>query len=344
MSKPIRIAQIGINRYSHSGEIFYALQHASDLFEIAGYAIVEDERETCSEKLKDMEGYPELTVEEILNDPTIEAVAVETDEIHLLKYAQMAAEHGKHIHMEKPGSQDIIAFEQLIETVRKSGKVFHIGYMYRYNPFISDAIRRAKAGNFGQIFSVEAHMSRLDPKEKREWFASFKGGMMFYLGCHLVDLILQIQGTPTRVLPLNTVTGVDGVHTEDFGFAVLQYPNATSVIRMSGVEVGGTRRRQLVICGSERTVEIKPLERNAVGTERKYMYYTEKTERYFDGAGTLVCEDSTSAPFGRYDDMLFSFAKMIRGEKKNPYTLEYELELFRVLMQCCGAESERGKK
>ena len=45
---------------------------------------------------------PEMTLEEILNDPTIEAVTVETEEIHLTKYAIMAAEHGKMIHMEKP--------------------------------------------------------------------------------------------------------------------------------------------------------------------------------------------------------------------------------------------------
>ena len=337
MRKPIRIAQIGINRYSHSGEIFYTLGQFPELFEIAGYAIVEDERETCAQKRKDMVGYPELAVEEILNDPTIEAVAVETDEIHLLKYAQMAAEHGKHIHMEKPGSQDIPAFERLIETVRKSGKVFHIGYMYRYNPFIADAVRRAKAGEFGQIFSVEAHMSRYDPKETREWFGTFKGGMMFYLGCHLVDLVLQIQGTPTRVIPLNTVTVLDGVRTEDLGFAVLQYPHATSVIRMGGVEVGGSKRRQLVICGENRTVEIRPLEKSVSVASNKYTYCTQKTERYFDDMGSVVCEDETSEPFGRYDGMMIAFAEMVRGEKENPYTLDYELELFRTVMRCCGA-------
>ena len=30
-----------------------------------------------------------MTLDEILNDPTIEAVTVETDEIHLTKYAQL---------------------------------------------------------------------------------------------------------------------------------------------------------------------------------------------------------------------------------------------------------------
>jgi Pyruvate/2-oxoacid:ferredoxin oxidoreductase gamma subunit len=42
----------------------------------------------------DFDGYPELSLEQILNDESIEAVAVETDEIHLLKYAQMAADAG----------------------------------------------------------------------------------------------------------------------------------------------------------------------------------------------------------------------------------------------------------
>ena len=54
--KKVRIAQIGLNRYSHSGEIFETLKLLPDLFEIAGYALVEDERETCANKLKYLEG------------------------------------------------------------------------------------------------------------------------------------------------------------------------------------------------------------------------------------------------------------------------------------------------
>ena len=336
--KKIRIAQIGMNRYSHAPEIFHTLSIHPELFELVGYAIMEDERETCKAKIeKYMQGYPELTLEEILNDPTIEAVVVETDEIHLTKYAQMAAEHGKHIHMEKPGSQELAAFEKLIETVRRGGKVFHVGYMYRYNPFISDAIKRARAGEYGTIYSVEAHMSRLDPKTTREWFGSFKGGMMFYLGCHLVDLVLQIQGSPTSVIPLNTATGLDGVNTEDLGFAVLQYPNAISVVRMGGTEIGGTKRRQLVICGSERTVEIKPLEAG-VTCEKKYMNTVEKSEACIGEDGHTVCTHEKSEPFQRYEAMMEAFAAMVRGEKENPYSLDYELELYRTILKCCGVE------
>ena len=44
--KKIKIAQIGMNRYSHAPEVFHTLSVCSDEFEIVGYAIVEDERET----------------------------------------------------------------------------------------------------------------------------------------------------------------------------------------------------------------------------------------------------------------------------------------------------------
>jgi len=333
--RKIRIAQIGMNRYSHAPEIFHTLSINPEIFELVGYALVEDERDTCKDKLGWFKGYPELTLDEILTDPTIEAVAVETDEIHLLKYALMAAEAGKHIHMEKPGSQSLEDFEKLIELVRKSGKVFHTGYMYRYNPYISEAITRAKSGELGDIYSVEAHMSRLDNPECREWLGSFRGGMMFYLGCHLVDLVLQIQGLPESVIPFNTATGIGGINTEDLGFAVLKYPHAVSVIRMGGTEIGGTGRRQLVICGSDETLEIRPLECSVKG-DKKFVLYTEKyTARRGDGKSAVRTHEK-SEPFQRYEAMLFAFAEMVRGERENPYTLDYELELFKTVLKCCG--------
>lgn len=332
--RKIRIAQIGVNRYSHAPDIFHTLSIHPEIFDLAGYTFVEDEKDTCKDRLKLFEHYPELTLREILEDPTIEAVTVETDEVHLLKYAQLAAEHGKHIHMEKPGSQSLENFEKFIETVRASGKVLHTGYMYRYNPYISEAITRARAGELGDIYSVEAHMSRLDDSKCREWLGSFKGGMMFYLGCHLVDLVLQLQGLPNEVVPFNTATGIDGINTEDLGFAVLKYPHAVSVIRVGGTEIGGGNRRQLVICGSRETLEIRPLE-CGVRSDKNFMLYTKKhTARRENGKDVLT--EEKSEPFQRYEAMLLAFAEMVRGKRKNPYTLDYELDLFKTVLKCCG--------
>ena len=187
--KKIRIAQIGVNRYSHALSIFNSLKTQPDIFEVVGFCLVEGEKERFEKELFVFDGYPELTLDEILNDPTIEAVTVETEEIHLTKYAIMAAEHGKMIHMEKPGGTSLEEFEKLISLVKEKNLVFQMGYMYRYNPYISKLIKRLKDGELGEIISVEAQMSCKHSDELRNWLTCFEGGIMFFLGCHLVDLI-----------------------------------------------------------------------------------------------------------------------------------------------------------
>ena len=101
----IRIAQIGTSAYSHGYSIFRTLLAHPELFEVVGYALPENEREKFPAQMPEFSRCREMTVEEILADPTIEAVAVETEEIYLTKYALMVAKAGKHLHMEKPGGE-----------------------------------------------------------------------------------------------------------------------------------------------------------------------------------------------------------------------------------------------
>ena len=332
--KPVRIAQIGMNQHIHAPQIFDTLNANPSFFEVAGYALVEDERERCAQRMKCFEGYPELTLEEILNDPTIEAVTVETDEIHLTKYAQMAIDAGKHVFMDKPGTQSLPDFERLITSVKATDKVFSVGYMYRYNPVIARAIERAQKGELGTVFCTEAHMSCLEKDDKRKWLAGFRGGMMYYLGSHLIDLVLQIQGMPTNVIPCHTSTGIRGADSEDSCIAILQYPQGSSIVRVSASEVGGFKRRQLVICGSDRTLEINPLE---ILTPERYVLNTKQTERYLGLDGkTTIEKETVCEPFQRYEEMLRTFARSVRKEIENPYTPDYELQLFKLILQCCG--------
>ena len=91
--RKIKVAQIGFNSLSHAQQICASIKKQSDLFELVGYALPENEREKFPQLVSLLDGYPELTVQQILDDPEIEAVIIETEEIYLLKYAIMAAEH-----------------------------------------------------------------------------------------------------------------------------------------------------------------------------------------------------------------------------------------------------------
>lgn len=330
--KKIRIAQIGTSRYSHGTVIWKSLLKQTDIFEVVGYHFPENEREKYPGEMAAFDGYPELTLEEILNDPTIDAVTVETEEMYLTKYARMAAEHGKHVHMEKPGGKVLSDFTALIETVREKGTVLHLGYMYRYNPYIQEAIARAKSGELGEVYCVEAQMSCPEPDHLRRWLKDYPGGMMFFLGCHLIDLVLRIMGKPETVIPLNGSLGFDGARSQDYGMAVLQYKGISSFVKTCGWELGGYERRQLVICGSKGTVELRPLEwpgETGQRTQKREVTGTGWTEP----GSCAWCED-----MDRYDGMMASFAAMVRGEKENPYTLDYELELYRMVLMCCGGD------
>jgi beta-glucosidase/6-phospho-beta-glucosidase/beta-galactosidase len=104
---------------------------------------------TNLDNMKYFEGYREMTVEEILSDPEIEAVVVETEEIYLTKYAIMVAKAGKQLHMEKPGGTSIEDFKELIGLLKEKQLVFSLGYMYRFNPSIVEAVERAQKGELG---------------------------------------------------------------------------------------------------------------------------------------------------------------------------------------------------
>ncbi|MEE1074771.1 MAG: Gfo/Idh/MocA family oxidoreductase [Acutalibacteraceae bacterium] len=330
--KKIKIAQIGTNAYSHGIEIFNSIKKQSELFEIVGYVLPENERERLPSRIKCFEGYKELTLEEVLNNSEIEAVTIETDEIYLTKYAILAAKAGKHIHMEKPGGRELADFEELISIMKKTGKVFHTGYMYRYNPYVIELMKKIKDGELGDIVSVEAQMNCIQPNCLREWLSELPGGMMFYLGSHLVDLILQIKGTPQKIIPLNKASGINDISTTDFGMAVFEYDNGISFAKTSAVEFGGFARRQLVVSGTKGTVELNPIEWYLPDLRNMQTHRATRTEANWNNGG----KKEISEPFDRYDNMIKSFAQYVRGEKINPYTLDYELELYKTVLKASG--------
>ena len=330
----IRIAQIGAG-HDHATSIFRSIAKQKDVFEVVGYALPEGEEEKFPHNLNCFEGYKRLTVDEIMADKTITAVTIETEEVNLTKYALLAARNGKQIHMDKPGGTDYSEFKKLIDTVKENQLVFHLGYMYRYNPYVIELMEDIKSGKLGEIYSVEAQMNCKHNVFKRNWLGTFKGGMLFFLGCHLIDLILQIQGEPENIIPLSRSTKIDGVTGEDFGMVVFEYKNGVSFAKTCAEEIGGFERRQLVVCGSKGTVELKPLEWFC--DLKKGLQFTKKTEYFSENWNTpaLVSENNG---IDRYDGMMLSFADMCKGLKKNPLSYDYELRLYEILLKSCGVE------
>jgi len=336
--KKIRIAQIG-TQHDHAIPTMETLRQLSDIFELVGVA--NPDRDAENPVISGLEhpayqGVPVYPVEDLL-DMNLDAVVIETWEKASTQYAQMALDRGIHVQMDKPGSESQEEFEKMVLTAKEKNLVFHTGYMYRYNPSVQKLLKSVKDGEFGEIYSVEAHMNCLHNPQKRQWLSQYKGGMLFFLGCHLIDLILQFQGMPEKIIPLSTATGFDGVTGEDFGMAVFQYKNGVSFAKTTATEPGGFMRRQLVVCGSKKTAEIQPLEA-----------FEETPEIQYSRIREIDIETASQKGWGyseawqefhnhhRYRDMLVAFAKMVRGEIENPWSYEYEIKLHEIILKACG--------
>ncbi|MBQ3955516.1 MAG: Gfo/Idh/MocA family oxidoreductase, partial [Clostridia bacterium] len=220
--KKIRIAQVGTNSMTHGAQTLDSILKHDDLYEFVGIAEPVGEWKSNLDTPR-YRAVSQYTVEGLLRMDDLDAVAIETNEELSTQYAQPFADRGVAVHLEKPGSPDHAAFVRLAETLRRQGLPLHLGYMYRYNPLVERAFRMIEDGVLGEIISVEAQMNCLHTAANRQWMKRFPGGMMFFLGCHLVDLIYRIQGLPEEVIPMSMPSSVGGTDSDDFGFAVLKY-------------------------------------------------------------------------------------------------------------------------
>ncbi len=329
----IKLGHIGI-AHDHSIGFMECVRKYPDIFEVVG--VVEENPDNIKRLggNKVYDGIPFMSMEEMLNYPGLDAVMVETEELKLIETAQKCVDKGLHVHIDKPAGGNVEDFERLLKTAKSKNLTVQIGYMYRYNPAVQYCWNIVKSGELGKIYQVDAIMDSWYSPEKREWTNQFPGGNMFFLGCHMVDLVLLMQGIPERIIPLNKSSGIDGVSAIDHGFAVFEYSSGISTVRATLTECIGFNRRQLFVCGERGVIEIKPLEDEnglpstqlSISFDRNFRGKYE--ERHFPKAS------------GRYDAMMLDFAEIVKGNKENPFPYEYELLVQKAVLAACGLPGE----
>lgn len=328
--EPVKIAVIG-NRHDHTLPNLNAMKAHPETFDIIGAAELDE-----TKSLKPFEGIRIYTLDELLCMDRLEAVVIEAGKEYEIGYAQKFADRGLPVFLDKPGSADLPRFERFMSTMKSKRLPVQIGYMYRFNPMVVKAAEMVDGGKLGEIFSVEAQMSIYHKKEKREWLGRYKGGMMFYLGCHLVDMVCRFAGFPKEIIPLSCSTHSDGIDSEDYGCAIFRYDNGVSFIKTCAGEYNGFDRRQLVISGTKGTLEIRPWEILTDGgqlTDAKLTLASDAPPQAHDGSKPLRSE-----VYERYYPMLLHFAKLVRGEAVMQHDYDYEVRLLETIIKACGAE------
>jgi predicted dehydrogenase len=322
----IRIGQIGVGHAHASGKM-ETIRRSED-YELVGVVELDPARRAAAEKSAIYAGVPWMTEEQLLNAPGLRAVAVETTVKDLIPTAARCVAAGKHVHVDKPAGESLAAFRALLDDAARRKLVVQMGYMLRYNPAFALCFQMVRDGWLGDVFSIDAVMSKLMRVAERAPLLPYRGGAMFELGCHVIDAVVSVLGRPEKVTPYNRVLATDGDPWPDNQLAVLEYPTATATVRSSLGEVDGGPRRQFVVCGKRGTFDIRPIEppaaRLALDEPHDATYHKGYQDVKFP------------AMTGRYDGDFADLAKVIRGDKAYAFTAEHDLAVHETVLRASG--------
>lgn len=322
VKKRIKIGQIGVG-HAHASKL--SVYRASPDYEVAG--IVEPD-EALKKNAMTQPLYRDLkwmTRDELLNIKDLDAVLVETRVADLLNTAEVCIAAGKHIHLDKPAGDNLTQYKRILDHAKKQNLLTQMGFMYRYNPAVILLRDFLKKGWLGDVFEVHTVMSKVVSPPERKQLAKFKGGIMFELGCHITDLVIGILGKPTKVEGFNqhASTLEDGLM--DNMLAVLSYPKAIASVKTSAMEVEGGGRRHLVVCGSEGTFEIEPLDNPSVK-----LSLSKPRGEYKKGT-----QEIKLPKFARYVADATDMARIIRAEKPSDFSYDHDFAVQETLLQAC---------
>jgi predicted dehydrogenase len=323
ITKPrIKIGQIGVG-HGHASKL--SVYRNSPDYEVVGIVEPDENLRKRAQDDRVFQGLPWLTRDQLLATSGLEAVLVETRVRDLLDNAEASIEAGKHVHLDKPAGESLPQFRRILESAEKKQLLVQMGYMYRYNPAVLLLREFLEQGWLGEIFEVHAVMSKVVDAASRKEFAEFPGGILFELGGHLIDLVVGILGKPHSVSGFHRHSAAIDDGLLDNMMGVLEYPKAIATVKSTAIEVEGFDRRHLVVCGTEGTFHIQPLDSPSarVSLSRDRGEYKKGTQ------------EIRFPKYVRYIGDAVDMAQIIRGEKHSDFSPEHDLTVQSTLLRAC---------
>src|SRR5688572_13332369 len=190
-------------------------------------AAVADANETLARDAARRYGFEKAVFswEEIVEDPTIDAVSSVVGNALHRPIAEALVAAGKHVLCEKPLAGSMEDARAMVGLERSADVVTAVGYCYRRSPAIAAIRDHVQGGELGELTTLHARYwcdYACDPRGPLSW--RFKGGMgsgaLGDIGAHIIDQgeylcgpMVAVSGgnlsiqIPKRPLPLGAVVG-----------------------------------------------------------------------------------------------------------------------------------------
>ena len=318
----IKVAQIGV-AHAHASKL--SVYRRLPEYEVVGVCEPEESLRKAAANQPAYAGLTWFSRDELLSIPGLQAVLVESSVRDSLEHAEACVAAGKHVHLDKPAGESLAHYQRVLAAAERQRLMVQMGYMYRYNPAMVLLRQFLAEGWLGEVFEVHTVMSKVVPPRDRLPLADYPGGMMFELGCHIIDQVLSVLGKPASIhaYPRKTVIGDNLV---DNMLAVFEYPRATATVRATALEIDGNERRHLTVCGTRGTFHIQPLD-----NPRVRLTLDQPRRNYQRGY-----QDVAFPKYERYLGDAIDMARVIRGEKPSDFSYAHDLSVQEAVLLASG--------
>ncbi len=227
MPQPIRICMVGAGRVgkNHSR----AMRHVPGSEIVAVVEQVAQVRQETAVEFGVEKQFDSLDA--ALDGAEFDAVVITTPTPTHLPIAAMAADHKKHVFLEKPMALNLQECDAIAQAVNRNGVLLQLGFMRRFDPEFVAAAQRIEAGEIGQPMMIKSntHGPGLPPPWARDLRTS--NGMLAEVNSHDWDTTRWLMGSDyqrvyTEVANFKgTANNVDTPHFYDNVLVNLKFEN-----------------------------------------------------------------------------------------------------------------------
>jgi predicted dehydrogenase len=232
MSKTVSPIKTALCAYGMSGQVFHA-PFLKVLDEFSFHGVVERHTKKAAEKYPDVRSYN--SIEEMLADPTVELVIVNTPNTTHYGYTKQALLAGKHVVVEKPftaTSEEAKELQQLAEKQQKKLVVFQNRRWDSDFLAIKEVIDQRLLGT---LIDAEFRWDRYKPALSYKVHKEIKqpgAGNIYDLGPHLIDQTICLFGKPEKLFAIVQTHRADSEVDDYFDISLL-YPNVNVRLKSS---------------------------------------------------------------------------------------------------------------
>jgi phthalate 4,5-cis-dihydrodiol dehydrogenase len=167
----------------------------------------------------------------LVRDPAVAVVYIATPHQYHAEHATLAAEHGKHIILEKPMALTLAECDAIIAAVERHKVHLIVGHTHAFDPAVRlmrEIIARGELGKLGLIHSFNYTNYLYRPRRPEELDTARGGGILFNQVPHQIDTARLLAGGKVRSLRASTTILDPSRPTEASCAALLQFDNGAA--------------------------------------------------------------------------------------------------------------------